>query len=94
MTDMNVKQRLVAWRKGRGLSQRAAAKLAGISHVAWQSYEAEETASCPGINAALLIADVTGGEISVEDWREADVVKAIRRARAAAKRVPRLAKAS
>jgi transcriptional regulator with XRE-family HTH domain len=90
---MHVKHRLLAWRKKRRLSQRAAAKLAHMSHVAWQSYEDDTSNSCPGVNAALAIQDVTEGEISVEDWREADTAKAMRRARALSKRVPK-AKAS
>lgn len=91
---MHVKQRLEDWRKKRELSQRAAAKLAGLSHVAWQSYEDTTSTSCPGINAALAIAAVTEGEIAVEDWREADTAKAVRRARAMAKRVQKIARAS
>lgn len=82
------------WRKRKGLSQRAAAKLSGLSHVAWQSYEDDGSTSCPGINAALAIATVTDGEIAVEDWREADTAKAVRRARALAKRVPKVARSA
>lgn len=93
-TIMHVKHRLVAWRKSKGLSQRAAARLAGLSHVAWQSYEDDTIASCPGVNAALAIAKVTEEEIAVADWAEADTAKAMRRARAMSKRVPRVAKAS
>ncbi len=89
-----MKQRLEDWRLRRKLSQRAAAKLAGLSHVAWQSYEDSTSTSCPGINAALAIATVTEGEIPVEAWREADTAKAVRRARAMAKRVPKVARAS
>ncbi len=94
--SMHVKQRLVAWRKRRGISQRAAARSAGLSHVAWQSYEDETSTSCPGINAASAIAEVTKGEIAVEDWREVDMAKAVRRARAMSKRAarPRLSRAS
>jgi DNA-binding XRE family transcriptional regulator len=91
---MHVKQRLVQWRKERGLSQRDAARLAGVSQAAWNSYEDDNSSSCPGINAALEIARVTEGRIPVEDWRESDIARAVRRTRAAAKRVHRQAKAS
>jgi DNA-binding XRE family transcriptional regulator len=91
---MHVKHRLVAWRRREKLSQRSAARLAGVSQAAWQSYEDEGSSSCPGVNAALAIAELTKGEIPVTDWREADLAKAVRRARAASKRVPREAKAS
>ena len=60
-----------------------------MSQAAWQSYEDAESSSCPGINAALAIEDVTGGAIAVADWREADAAKAVRKARAASKRVSR-----
>ena len=91
---MHVKHRLIAWRKGRGLSQRDAARLAGVSQAAWNSYEDAESTSCPGINAALEIARITDGAVPVEEWREADSAKAVRRAVAASKRVSRPAKAS
>jgi len=91
---MHVKQRLVEWRKAKGLTQRAAAALAGVSQAAWNSYEDDQSGSCPGITAALDIARVTEGAVPVEEWREADSAKAVRRARAASKRVPRQAKAS
>lgn len=87
---MHVKYRLVAWRKEQGLSQREAAAKACVSQAAWQSYEDAESTSCPGINAALNIEAVTGGAIAVSDWREADAAKAVRKARAAAKRVERV----
>lgn len=84
---MHVKQRLVEWRKKRGLSQREAARLARVSQASWNAYEDDESTSCPGVNAALSIEEVTDGEVRVADWREADSVKAVRKARAASKRV-------
>jgi DNA-binding XRE family transcriptional regulator len=87
---MDVKHRLVEWRKGKGLSQREAARLAGVSQAAWQSYEDARATSCPGVNAALCIEEVTEGEICVDDWREADSAKAARKAVAASKRVQRM----
>jgi len=84
---MHVKHRLVEWRKREGLSQRRAAALAGVSQAAWQSYEDAESNACPGVNAALAIEEITKGEIPVSEWREADAVKAKRKAIAAAKRV-------
>lgn len=94
---MTVKSRLVAWRKSQGWSQREAAKRAGVSQAAWQSYENEDSTACPGINAALAIAELTkttGQEIPVEAWREADIAKVKRKAIAAAKRVVREAKSA
>lgn len=91
---MHVKHRLVEWRKRKELSQRDAAKLANVSQAAWQSYENDLSESCPGINAALVIAEITKGEIAVEDWRQLDVAKAIRRERTAAKRVKRTRRAA
>lgn len=87
---MHVKRRLVAWRKRQGLSQREAAAKAGVSQAAWNSYEDEDSTSCPGVNAALSIEEVTSGAIVVADWRQADSAKAIRKAKAAHKRVRRL----
>lgn len=89
---MHVKHLLVEWRKGQGLSQREAAEMAGVSQAAWFSYEDATSNSCPGINAALHIARITEGAVPVEAWREADVAKAERRARAASKRVRRPSK--
>ena len=89
---MHVKHRLVEWRKGAGLSQREAAALAKVSQAAWQSYEDDTSVACPGVNAALAIERVTGGEIQVRDWSEADAVKAARRARSIEKRVPKIAR--
>lgn len=91
---MHVKHRLVAWRQRQSFTQRDAAKLAGMSQAAWQSYEDDTSPACPGVNAALAIERVTEGEIAVRDWAEADAVKAARRARAISKRVPRPARAS
>ncbi len=88
---MHVKHRLVAWRIGQGLSQRKAAELAKISQAAWQSYEDDQSNACPGVNAALTIQEITGGQIPVTEWRALDVAKAVRKARSAAKRVPRSA---
>ncbi len=88
---MQVKHRLVAWRKKAGLSQREAAKLATVSQAAWQGYEDDTSTSCPGVNAALAIQEITGGEIPVTEWRELDVAKAMRKVRAASKRVARSA---
>lgn len=65
-----------------------------MSQAAWQSYEDEESTACPGINAALAIAELTNGEIPVVDWREADIAKVKRKAVAAAKRVVRVARSA
>ncbi len=88
---MHVKHRLVAWRLKRRLSQRAAARLARMSSAAWQTYEDDTSDSCPGVNAALTIEEITDGEVPVKAWRELDVSKARRRIRAASKRVRRSA---
>jgi transcriptional regulator with XRE-family HTH domain len=86
---MHVKHRLVEWRRKEGLSQREAARRARISQAAWQSYEDDTSTACPGVNAALAIEEITGGAVRVAEWRELDVSKAVRKARAASKRVPR-----
>lgn len=91
MNVMHVKQRLVAWRIRQQLSQRAAAKLAKVSQAAWQSYEDDTSTACPGVNAALAIEEITGGEVQVAEWRALDVAKALRKVRAASKRVQRSA---
>lgn len=88
---MHVKHRLVEWRKREGISQREAAKRARVSQAAWQSYEDDTSTACPGVNAALAIAEITKGEIPVTEWRELDLSKALRKARASSKRVSRSA---
>ena len=88
---MHVKHQLVAWRQRENISQREAARRAKVSQAAWQSYEDDTSTACPGINAALAIQELTKGEVPVTEWRELDVAKAVRKARAAAKRVSRSA---
>lgn len=86
-----MKHRLVAWRRREGHTQREAARRAGVSQAAWQSYEDDTSTACPGVNAALAIQEITHGEIPVTEWRELDVAKAMRKVRAASKRVARSA---
>lgn len=78
-------EKLVEWRHARGLSQRAAAKLAGLSGAAWQAYE---SGGLPKTPAAVTIERITDGAVKVLDWAESEEERAVRRARAKAKRVP------
>jgi transcriptional regulator with XRE-family HTH domain len=76
--------KMVDWRKRNDLSQRQAAKKAGLTHAVWQ---AVESGSSPRADAIARIVDVTGGEVSLDDFREPDADKAVRRAIAESKRV-------
>ena len=86
---MTAAEKLVKWRHDNGLSQRAAAKKAGLSQPAWQSYE---SGGLPKTPAAVKIERATGGAVTVSDWVESEETRAVRRARSSAKRVPRVAK--
>lgn len=77
----------MTWRHERGLSQREAAKLAGLSQPAWQAYE---NGGLPKTPAAVSIERITDGAVRVVDWTESEEVRAVRRARAKTRRVPRV----
>lgn len=81
---MTAGQKLLAWRKKLGLSQREAAARAGLTKAAWQSYEAGSSPKAPAIGS---IQRVTDGEVSLSDWAETEEQKVVRRARANAHRV-------
>lgn len=83
-------EKLVRWRHEKGLSQRAAAALAGLSQPAWQAYEC---GGLPKTPAATSIERITSGAVRVTDWVESEDARVVRRARAKAKRVPRRATA-
>lgn len=74
------------WRHANGLTQREAARRAGLSQPAWQAYE---SGGLPKTPAALSIERLTDGAVSVTDWAESEEERAVRRARAASRRVPR-----
>lgn len=81
---MTANEKLLAWRKKKGLTQREAAALTGVSQPAWQAYE---NSGIPKTPAATAIERVTDGFVSVNDWVESEETRAVRRARAASKRV-------
>lgn len=65
--ERSAAQRLCAWRKGRGLSQREAAALAGISQAAWYTLEAGKTRRV-SLRLAHAVEVATEGEVAVNDW--------------------------
>ena len=81
---MRAAQKLLEWRKARGLSQRAAATQAGLTQNQWQSYEA---GGSPRAAAMAALVKLTGGFVTLSDWLESDEERAVRRARFASKRV-------
>lgn len=85
---MTAAEKLVRWRKrqndGRGISQKEAAVRAGLAQAVWQGAEAGKSPRASNIDAFIRVTD---GEVTLSDFAESDEVKAVRRARAAAKRV-------
>lgn len=63
---MSAAEKLGAWRKSRELSQREAAKMAGISQAAWQALEAG-TIKRLGLDVAARIVEVTDGAVALAD---------------------------
>lgn len=86
---MRTNEKLLRWRLGMKLSQREAAARANLSQPAWQSYEAGRCR--PNYDSAEKIQRVTKGRIKIAEWRETDEDRAVRRARAASRRVARAA---
>lgn len=84
---MRTNEKLLAWRLKNDLSQRDAARAAGMSQPAWQSYEAG-TAKPKGPNAAKIRV-LTKGHIKEAEWLESDEEHAVRQARKAARTVGR-----
>lgn len=64
----NGPERLVGWRKGKGLTQFCAAQLFRVSQAALSEYENGHKS--PGVQVALRIAEATAGEVPVEAWAE------------------------
>lgn len=83
---MTAAEKLIQWRLGKGLSQRKAAKLVGLSHVSWHAWE---NGGLPTTNMALVIEKITDGVVAVSDWAESEEARAIKQARTKARRVPR-----
>lgn len=67
----NGPEKLVGWRKGKGITQQAAALLLRVSQAALSEYE--NGRKSPGVVVALRIADVTANEVPVEAWAELPV---------------------
>jgi transcriptional regulator with XRE-family HTH domain len=65
----NGPDKLVGWRKGKGITQQAAAGLLRVSQAALSEYENGHKS--PGVVVALRIAEVTANEVPVEAWAEA-----------------------
>ena len=59
-------KRLKAWREARGLSQKAAARGAGISQSEWQKLESGRSRNPSGTTARHVEA-YTGGEFKIAD---------------------------
>lgn len=66
---MHIGKRVERWRRARGLSQRQAAKGAGISQAAWQAIETGRTKRI-GLQVARHVVAYMGGEITLEDLGE------------------------
>lgn len=63
---MDAAAKLMSWRKRLELSQREAAKMAGISQAAWQALEAG-TMKRLGLDVAARIVEVTAGAVALAD---------------------------
>jgi len=63
---MTVGKRVEKWRRDRDLSQRDAAKGAGISQAAWQAIETDRVKRI-GLQVAQHVVAYMGGAISLED---------------------------
>lgn len=66
---MTIGEKVEKWRRARGLSQREAAKGAGISQAAWQAIESGRMKRI-GLQVARRVVAYMGGEISIEDLCE------------------------
>lgn len=64
----NGPEKLVGWRKGKGITQQAAAQLLRVSQAALSEYENGHKS--PGVVVALRIAETTANEVPVEAWAE------------------------
>lgn len=63
---MSAAAKLMGWRKRLDLTQREAAKKAGISQAAWQALEAGSNKRL-GLDVAARIVDTTGGAVTLAD---------------------------
>lgn len=54
------------WRESKGITGKAAAKLAGVSQPAWSDWEAGKR--IPRVDMAVRIADLTRGAVPVTAW--------------------------
>lgn len=64
---MKVGEKVKSWRLERGLSQRDAAKAAGISQAAWQAIETGRTPRI-GLDVAERVVTVTQGVVVLADF--------------------------
>lgn len=67
---MTVSERLVAWRTSTGLSQREAARRAGVAQPTWSDLEAGR-AKRVSVDTAMAVERVTDGAIRVTEWEKA-----------------------
>lgn len=64
---MQIGKKLRAWRLSRGVTQTEAAEAAGISQSSWAEIEVGDFKRI-GHDVVLRIVEVTGGEISINDF--------------------------
>lgn len=75
---MSPGKKLAAWRKKKGLTQVAAAKLVGATQTAWSEWEADKKS--PRVEHAFELQRVTGGAVKAQEWGAAAVARANGRA--------------
>ncbi len=64
---MTVSERLVAWRSSVGISQREAARRAGVAQPTWSDLEGGR-AKRVSVDTALAVEKITEGAIRVTEW--------------------------
>jgi transcriptional regulator with XRE-family HTH domain len=64
---MSVGKKVRKWRNDRGLSERAAAELAGVSQPTWRAVESDDTKRI-GLDVAYRFVKALGGAISLDDF--------------------------
>lgn len=81
---MNAGQKLLAWRKRAGLTQRQAAKLACVSQPTWLEYE---NGRAPETKRMARIIELTEGAVTLADYAESEEDIAKRKAQREARTV-------
>jgi transcriptional regulator with XRE-family HTH domain len=81
---MHAGQKLLAWRKSKGLTQRKAAIAFGVTQPTWQGYEDGKP---PATKLLQRLIEMTDGAVSLADYAESDEELAKRRAQREARTV-------